>query len=115
MDIFRTFLRHFSDTLLTFPFSGLSIEVPVTTIEKSEAYCWTKWEAYCSTNGRCIAGLPCLQGLETRKVQRQIWGGTAVQLGGVLQYFGQKRTNTERDHVECGFAANPLREVIYSY
>ena len=33
-----------------------------------------KWEAYCSTNGRCIVGFPFLQGLEARKVQRYKWG-----------------------------------------
>ena len=29
-----------------------------------------KWEAYCSTNGRCTVGFPFLEGLEARKVQR---------------------------------------------
>ena len=33
-----------------------------------------KWEVYCSTNGRCTAGFPFLQGLEDRKVQRYKWG-----------------------------------------
>ena len=31
-DIFRTFFRHFSDILSTFPFSGLSNDLPVTTL-----------------------------------------------------------------------------------
>ena len=35
-----------------------------------------KWEAYCSTNGRRIAGFPFLRSLEARKV-----------IGGVLPYF----------------------------
>ena len=29
-----------------------------------------KWEAYCSTNGKCTVGFPFLEGLEARKVQR---------------------------------------------
>ena len=33
-----------------------------------------KWEAYCSTNGRCIAGFPFLRSLEARKVRRYKWG-----------------------------------------
>ena len=33
-----------------------------------------KWEAYCSTNGRCTVGFPFLQGLEARKVQQYKWG-----------------------------------------
>ena len=33
-----------------------------------------KWEACCSTNGRCIVGFPFPQGLEARKVQRYKWG-----------------------------------------
>ena len=33
-----------------------------------------KWEAYCSTNGRCTVGFPFLQGLKARKVQRYKWG-----------------------------------------
>ena len=33
-----------------------------------------KWEAYCSTNGRRIAGFPFLQGVEARKVRRYKWG-----------------------------------------
>ena len=33
-----------------------------------------KWEEYCNTNGRCFVGLPFLQGLEARKVQRYKWG-----------------------------------------
>ena len=33
-----------------------------------------KWELYCSTNGRCIAGFPFLRSLEARKVQRYNWG-----------------------------------------
>ena len=33
MDIFRTFFRHFSDILLTFPFSGLSNDFPVTNLK----------------------------------------------------------------------------------
>ena len=33
-----------------------------------------KWEAYCSTNGRCTVGLPFLQSLEARKAQRYKWG-----------------------------------------
>ena len=33
-----------------------------------------KGEAYCSTNGRCTVGFPCLQGLEARKAQRYKWG-----------------------------------------
>ena len=38
MDIFRTFVRHFADILPTFPFSGLSSDLPVTTtgVPKSE-------------------------------------------------------------------------------
>ena len=34
-----------------------------------------KWEAYCSTNGRRIAGFPLLRSLEARKVRRYKWGG----------------------------------------
>ena len=33
-----------------------------------------KWEAYCSTNGRRIAGFPFLRSLEARKIQRYKWG-----------------------------------------
>ena len=33
-----------------------------------------KCEAYCSTNGRRIAGFPFLRSLEARKVQRYKWG-----------------------------------------
>ena len=33
-----------------------------------------KWEAYFSTNGRCIAGFPFLRSLEARKVRRYKWG-----------------------------------------
>ena len=33
-----------------------------------------KWEAYCSTNGRRIAGSPFLRSLEARKVRRYEWG-----------------------------------------
>ena len=33
-----------------------------------------KWEAYCSTNGRRIAGFPFLRSLEARKAQRYKWG-----------------------------------------
>ena len=33
-----------------------------------------KWEAYCSTNGRRIAGFPFLRSLEARKVRRYKWG-----------------------------------------
>ena len=33
-----------------------------------------KWEAYCSTNGRCTVGFPFLQGLKARKAQRYKWG-----------------------------------------
>ena len=33
-----------------------------------------KWEAYCSTNGRRIAGFPSLGSLEFRKVRRYKWG-----------------------------------------
>ena len=32
LDIFRTFFRHFSDILSTFPFSGLSNDLPVTNL-----------------------------------------------------------------------------------
>ena len=32
-----------------------------------------KWEAYCSTNGRRIAGFPFLRSLEARKAQRYKW------------------------------------------
>ena len=34
-----------------------------------------KWEAYCSTNGRRIAGFPFLRRLEARKARRYKWGG----------------------------------------
>ena len=34
-----------------------------------------KWEAYCSTNGRCTVGLPFLQVLEARKVQYSYTNG----------------------------------------
>ena len=34
-----------------------------------------KWEAYCSTNGRRIAGFPLLRSLEARKARRYKWGG----------------------------------------
>ena len=51
-----------------------------------------KWEAYCSTNGRCIAGFPFLRSLEARKARRYKWGAccrtnwrcTAVLLGQVV-------------------------------
>ena len=33
-----------------------------------------KWEAYCSTNGRCTVGFPFIQGLGARDVQRYKWG-----------------------------------------
>ena len=33
-----------------------------------------KWEAYCSTNGRRIAGFPFLRSLEARKARRYGWG-----------------------------------------
>ena len=33
-----------------------------------------KWEAYCSTNGRRIAGFPLLRSLEASKVRRYKWG-----------------------------------------
>ena len=33
-----------------------------------------KWEVYCSTNGRCIVGIPFLQSLEAWKAQRYKWG-----------------------------------------
>ena len=33
-----------------------------------------KWEAYCNTNGRRIAGFPFLRSLEARKVRRYKWG-----------------------------------------
>ena len=33
-----------------------------------------KWEAYCSTNGRRIAGFPFVRSLEARKVWRYKWG-----------------------------------------
>ena len=33
-----------------------------------------KWEAYCSTNRRRIAGFPFLRSLEARKVQHYKWG-----------------------------------------
>ena len=33
-----------------------------------------KWEAYCSTNGRRIAGFPFLRSPEARKVRRYKWG-----------------------------------------
>ena len=33
-----------------------------------------KWEAYCSTNGRRIAGFPFLRSLEARKVLPHKWG-----------------------------------------
>ena len=49
-----------------------------------------KWGAYCSTNGRRIAGFLFLRSLEARKVQRYKWGRTAVQIGGVLPYFLDK-------------------------
>ena len=55
-----------------------------------------KWEAYCSTNERCTVGLHSLEGLEARKAQRYNGGHTALQIGGVLQYF----LETSRG---CGF------------
>ena len=33
-----------------------------------------KWEASCSTNGRCTVGFPFLRSLEARKVRRYKWG-----------------------------------------
>ena len=33
-----------------------------------------KWEAYCSTNGRRIAGFPFLRSLEARKARQYKWG-----------------------------------------
>ena len=39
-----------------------------------EAYCRTGGEVCCSTNGRCIARFPPLQGLEARKAHRHKWG-----------------------------------------
>ena len=52
-----------------------------------------KWEAYCSTNGRRIAGFPFLRSLEARKVRRYKWGAycrtnwrcTAVLFGQVVR------------------------------
>ena len=41
-----------------------------------------KWEAYCSTNGRCIAGFPFLRSLEARKVRRYKWGAYCRTNGG---------------------------------
>ena len=38
---FRTFFRHFSDILSTFPFSGLSNDLPVTTLKGPESH--VKW------------------------------------------------------------------------
>ena len=49
-----------------------------------------KWEAYCSTNGRGIAGFPFLRSLEASKIWRYKWGRTAVQIGGVLPYFSDQ-------------------------
>ena len=46
-----------------------------------------KREAYCSTNGRRIAGFPFLRSLEARKYGSTNGGRTAVQIGGVLPYF----------------------------
>ena len=40
-----------------------------------------KWEVYCSTNGRRIAGFPFIRSLEARKVRRYKWGA----------YLGNKR------------------------
>ena len=33
LDIFQTFFRHFSDILSTFPFSGLSNDLPITSLD----------------------------------------------------------------------------------
>ena len=33
-----------------------------------------KWEAYCSTNGRRVAGFPFLRSLEARQARRYKWG-----------------------------------------
>ena len=46
-----------------------------------------KWEAYCSTNGRCTVGFPFLQGLEARKVQQCKWGAYCRTNWSVLPYF----------------------------
>ena len=58
-----------------------------------------KWEAYCSTNGRRIAGFPFLRSLEARKVRRYKWGAycrtnwrcTAVLLRQVVGVGVSKR------------------------
>ena len=50
-------------------------------------------EAYCSTDGRLIEykwevySWVSLQSFEARKAQRYKCGHTAVQIGGILQYF----------------------------
>ena len=38
-----------------------------------------KWEAYCSTNGRCTVGFSFLSRLRSQE-------GPAIQMGGVLPY-----------------------------
>ena len=50
-----------------------------------------KWEAYCSTNERCIAAFPFLQGLEASKAQCYKWGGVLrYKLEVYCQYFSDK-------------------------
>ena len=58
--------------------SGRNVPVTPTPsiFPKVLPYKWGayKWEAYCSTNGRRIAGFPFLRSLEARKVRRYKWG-----------------------------------------
>ena len=76
-----------------------------------------KWEAYCSTNGRRIAGFPFLRSLEARKVRRYKWGAycrtngrcTAVLFRqvvgvGVPKNCPLKTTHTNKNSLHKQFA-----------
>ena len=64
---------------------------PKVLLYKWGTYCRTNGRRTCSTNGRRrIAEFPFLRSLEARKAWRYKWGGTAVQIGGVLPYFSDK-------------------------
>ena len=52
-----------------------------------------KWGAYCSTNGRRIAGFPVEVSWKLRSQESaaiQMGGRTAIQIGGALPYFLDK-------------------------
>ena len=46
-----------------------------------------KWEEYCRTNGRSTVGFPFFKAWKPGRYSDTNEGRTAVQIGGVLQYF----------------------------